>query len=239
MPHITWCLSGLLSFLPIHAAGLYGALGQPKIFHYVVSSYVPSLTVLLSVKRRSTEDTGGARLLTVCQPATPGQNLLPGTLDEINSIQTLQSRSGQFNITRLIDREATVAAVVQYMKECNWIHLACHGVQDNISPTDSAFLLIDGRLTLCGLFETTMLRLSRRSFTPILSMTLGETARERHMRCMKQWLTSGMSEARRTLLGGFRLSTSVSALPRVPFKLVQSCKTVHYAPSPREAYSSP
>jgi CHAT domain-containing protein len=148
MPHITWCLSGLLSFLPIHAAGLYGALGQPKIFHYVVSSYVPSLTVLLSVKRRSTEDTGGARLLTVCQPATPGQNLLPGTLDEINSIQTLQSRSGQFNITRLIDREATVAAVVQYMKECNWIHLACHGVQDNISPTDSAFLLIDGRLTL-------------------------------------------------------------------------------------------
>jgi CHAT domain-containing protein len=34
------------------------------------------------------------------------------------------------------------------MKECNWVHFACHGVQDAASPTDSAFILIDGRLAL-------------------------------------------------------------------------------------------
>jgi CHAT domain-containing protein len=34
------------------------------------------------------------------------------------------------------------------MKECNWIHLACHGVQDATSPTESAFHLIDNPLTL-------------------------------------------------------------------------------------------
>jgi CHAT domain-containing protein len=34
------------------------------------------------------------------------------------------------------------------MKECNWIHLACHGVQDTVSPIKSAFSLIDNPLTL-------------------------------------------------------------------------------------------
>ena len=34
------------------------------------------------------------------------------------------------------------------MRECHWIHLACHGVQDATNVTDSAFVLVDGRLTL-------------------------------------------------------------------------------------------
>jgi CHAT domain-containing protein len=32
--------------------------------------------------------------------------------------------------------------------ECSWIHLACHGVQDIAGPIESAFHLIDNRLTL-------------------------------------------------------------------------------------------
>ena len=67
---------------------------------------------------------------------------------EANAIQTILASTGCLPITRLNDQEATVAAVLQCMKECNWIHLACHGVQDATSATDSAFLLIDGRLTL-------------------------------------------------------------------------------------------
>jgi CHAT domain-containing protein len=51
-------------------------------------------------------------------------------------------------ITRLDDREATVAVVLRHMKECSRIHLACHGVQDTASPTESAFHLIDNPLTL-------------------------------------------------------------------------------------------
>jgi len=34
------------------------------------------------------------------------------------------------------------------MAECSWIHLACHGIQDAVNPTDSAFVLIDNQLTL-------------------------------------------------------------------------------------------
>ena len=148
LPHITWCLTGPLTFLPVHAAGLYDAPGQPKIFDYVVSSYTPTLTALLSAKRRSAQSSSIPRILAVSQPATPHQQPLPGTVREVNAIHTIQTSIGRLPITRLTDQEATVAAVLQGMKECNWIHLACHGVQDATTATDSAFILVDGRLTL-------------------------------------------------------------------------------------------
>jgi len=147
MPHITWCLTGPLTFLPLHAAGLYDARDQPKIFNYVVSSYLPTLSALLGAKRRPPKSAQTARLLAVSQPATPSQNPLPGTVIEVDAIQSLQSLTNQLRVTRLNDHEATVTAVLRHMKECNWIHLACHGVQDTARPTDSAFL-IDNPLTL-------------------------------------------------------------------------------------------
>jgi CHAT domain-containing protein len=148
VPHITWCLTGPLTFLPIHAAGLYGVKDERKIFDYVVSSYTPTLAALLSAKHPSVQGSGIPQLLAVSQPATPHQRWLPGTEREINTIQTIQASTGRLSITRLDDQEATVAAVLQGMKECNWIHLACHGVQDAAHATDSAFILVDGRLML-------------------------------------------------------------------------------------------
>jgi CHAT domain-containing protein len=148
VPHITWCLTGPLTFLPIHAAGLYDAKDAPKIFDYVVSSYTPTLSSLPAAKRHPLKSSQTARLLTVYQPVTPGLNPLPGTVDELNAIQALRSLTAQLHITRLDDREATVAAVLRHMKECSWIHLACHGVQDTARPTESAFHLIDNPLTL-------------------------------------------------------------------------------------------
>ena len=148
MPHVTWCLTGPLTFLPVHAAGLYDAVDAPKTLDYVVSSYTPSLSSLLAAKRHPPKTNQTARLLTVSQPATSGLNPLPGTVHEVDVIQSLQSPMGRLHITRLDDREATVAAVLQHMKQCNWIHLACHGIQDAASPTESAFHLIDNRLML-------------------------------------------------------------------------------------------
>ncbi|KAF8749808.1 TPR-like protein [Rhizoctonia solani] len=52
MPHITWCPTGALSFLPLHAAGDYNQ-PQSKTFDYVISSYAPTLTSLLSLTSSS------------------------------------------------------------------------------------------------------------------------------------------------------------------------------------------
>jgi CHAT domain-containing protein len=44
--------------------------------------------------------------------------------------------------------EGTRKEVMKQMGDCNWLHLACHGVQRPDQPTKSALLLHDERLTL-------------------------------------------------------------------------------------------
>jgi CHAT domain-containing protein len=44
--------------------------------------------------------------------------------------------------------EGTKRQVMKGMKDCKWLHLACHGIQIPDEPTKSALLLEDGHLTL-------------------------------------------------------------------------------------------
>ena len=147
-PHITWCLTGYLTFLPVHAAGLYSAKDQAKIFDYVVSSYTPTLAALRSARHPHNPGVRTPRLLAVSQPETPHQTPLPGTVHEVDAIQTIHYSTGRLPFTRLDGQAATVTTVLQSMNECNWVHLACHGIQNDANATDSAFLLFDGPLTL-------------------------------------------------------------------------------------------
>jgi len=157
MPHVTWCLTGRLTFLPVHAAGLYGEKDLAKIFDYVVSSYTPTLTALLGAKRPPARPIGCPSLLVVSQPDAPMQQSLPGTIREANAIKALQNRTGCLHVAELNGQEATVDAVLKGMENCNWIHLACHGIQDPKRPTDSAFL-INGQLTLSEIMQQSFTR---------------------------------------------------------------------------------
>ena len=51
LPHVTWCPTGPLTRLPLHAAGIYDLHvptdSRPRVYDYVVSSDTPSLTGLL------------------------------------------------------------------------------------------------------------------------------------------------------------------------------------------------
>ncbi|CAE6452856.1 unnamed protein product, partial [Rhizoctonia solani] len=83
LPHVTWCPTGVLSFLPLHAAGDYDRPAS-RVFDYVVSSYTPTLTALLtSTKWYLRRD---CRVLTVAQGATPGHTPLPGTIQELTHV---------------------------------------------------------------------------------------------------------------------------------------------------------
>lgn len=170
MPHITWCLTGHLTFLPIHAAGLYGGKNQPKMFDYAVSSYTPTLAALLNAERLSTRRSGSPQLLAVSQPEARMQIPLPGTTREVNIIQAVQSQTRRLHVTALSGEDATVETVLQSMKTSNWIHLACHGVQDPIKPTNSAFL-INGQLTLNDIMKQSF------SHTELAVLSACQTAR--------------------------------------------------------------
>ncbi|TDL21452.1 TPR-like protein [Rickenella mellea] len=149
---ITWCPTGPLAFLPIHAAGLYNADGTSTISlpDIAISSYTPTLTALLRNSQHATPDRSMFKLLAVIQPNTPGASSLPGILTELKIIRKYISNS---RVQILQGRSATVSKVLSGMEECSWIHFACHGVEDVLHPSESGLLLQDGRLTLSNIIQ--------------------------------------------------------------------------------------
>ncbi|KAI9451099.1 CHAT domain-containing protein [Boletus coccyginus] len=150
---IFWCPTGPFMFLPIHGAGFYDPQGvQPglNVSDFVVSSYVPTLGVLALSTHSSTPPSGDLRLLTVCQPPTDGLSHLPGVAAELTHIREVIGDSPSAHITLLESSDGTVEEVLGLMKEADWVHFACHGVQDAANPTHSGLCLADQRRLKLG-----------------------------------------------------------------------------------------
>ncbi|KAJ1303690.1 hypothetical protein OPQ81_008115 [Rhizoctonia solani] len=143
LPHVTWCPTGALSFLPLHAAGDY-TQSKSKVFDYVISSYTPTLTALLSCTPSSLAP--NSRVLAISQPNTPGHSPLPGTSQEL--VYVRDRTSGRVEYSQLMGAQATTTAVLNAMEEHDWVHLACHAHQNIQDPTKSGFFLQDGALDL-------------------------------------------------------------------------------------------
>jgi CHAT domain-containing protein len=144
LPRIWWCPTGPLAFLPIHAAGIYNPEStDSEISDYVISSYTPTLSSLLE----STDSNSHSpfKLLSVIQPSAPGVSHIPNTERELEYIK---NRLGDREQVILNGDEGTKRNVTKYMADCNWLHLACHGVQIQDEPTKSGLILEDGHLTL-------------------------------------------------------------------------------------------
>lgn len=156
LPHVTWCPTGPLMQLPLHAAGLYSSdrpsqLRGPRVFDFVVSSYTPSLTALGRGLRKENNTTSAPKVLIVTQPGTPGQSPLPCTLEEAAKLRAILPEEGR---TCLDHEQATVEPVLAAINQHEWVHFACHGSQNTDDPTLSAFEMFDGPLTLNTLMNT-------------------------------------------------------------------------------------
>ena len=140
--HVTWCLTGPLTFLPLHAAGIYepNDSSHMNIFDIAVSSYAPTLTSLLHPPAKSVETSGSlTSLLVISQPETPGQKRLPGTVKEAATV--LKSVSAK-NALHLNNEKATIEDVLQGMAQYDWVHLACHGSRTSKIPSKAPLLFI-------------------------------------------------------------------------------------------------
>ncbi|QRV93571.1 CHAT domain protein [Ceratobasidium sp. AG-Ba] len=147
LPHIIWCPTGPLSGLPLHAAGDYG---QPDslLYDYAVSSYTPTLSTLVS--KIDQPAVAYQSVLAVGQVDTPSLGSLPGVSVELEKIQELV---GDARFVRLDNNAATVAAVQDALDVHPWVHFACHASQDPVAPSNSAFQLYDGPLSLATISE--------------------------------------------------------------------------------------
>ncbi|KZV59941.1 hypothetical protein PENSPDRAFT_542286, partial [Peniophora sp. CONT] len=153
LPHVTWCPTGPLTQLPLHAAGIYDrpAPDRLHVYDHVVSSYTPSLAALLRChKQPGTHRLYHPNVLVIAQPKTPGYAELPNTRDECDR---LRAEIPKHMHTVLLDKEGTVKRALAAMDHHQWVHIACHGTQDPIDPTQSKFALHDGPLTLGALMS--------------------------------------------------------------------------------------
>ncbi|CAG8575288.1 12186_t:CDS:2 [Acaulospora colombiana] len=125
-------------------SGIYGPdSGDSQISNYVVSSYTPTLSTLLHPPKA--DPISSFSLLSVIQSSAPGASSIPSTKQELEHIQ---QRLANHDHVVLEGEAGTKRRVVKAMEKCNWLHLACHGIQRPDEPTKSALLLEDGHLTL-------------------------------------------------------------------------------------------
>ncbi|VDB91743.1 unnamed protein product [Peniophora sp. CBMAI 1063] len=153
LPHITWCPTGPLTRLPLHAAGIYDDAKDNGLhaFDHAVSSYTPSLSALLRCQQGPNDPSLDPKVLVVTQPATPSYAPLACTRDERARLETVLP---DYARTLLDHKDATVERALEAMCEHPWVHLACHGSQKIADPLSSSFALYDGPVTLQALMGT-------------------------------------------------------------------------------------
>jgi CHAT domain-containing protein len=147
LPRITWCPTGPLTVLPLHAAGYHDPAANPAgrtVLDHVVSSYVPTLNAL--VKARVTRTPSNDRALVIAMPVTPYGKLspLPGTREEADLVGA--TFSGRHTVK--IGAQATKAAVLDNLRTHAYVHFACHGGFSADDPSAGALYLHDGPLTV-------------------------------------------------------------------------------------------
>lgn len=153
---------------------------------YVVSSYTPNLTSLLHAQKIAPAFLArqDISLALVAESNAKGYSPILGVDEEARVITKIVKTHG-INLTH--QKGATIAQIGTVIKDATIAHFACHGIQDSMDATQSAFCLRNGRLTLASLMD---LKLSR-PFLAFLSAC--ETAQgDIHQSDQSMHLAAGM-----------------------------------------------
>jgi hypothetical protein len=158
-PRLHWCPTGDFTFLPIHAAGIYAG---PEDSHvccsdYVVSSYTPTLSALLNAQNKTPQTAPShLNILAVAEDGRgPGSTVSPlfGVGPELTCVLDTAKASGHDCSVDLIPKQAAVDGVAERMQTAHFVHLACHGTQDETSALESGFYLSNGMLRVSKLMH--------------------------------------------------------------------------------------
>jgi tetratricopeptide (TPR) repeat protein len=165
-PRLWWCLPGLLSFLPLHAAGHHDTRADAvpqTVADRVISSYTPTVRALLYARRSYPADGAGHRdqadgqedILVVAMPSTPGDRSLPYAEHEADLLR--QRFPGRTRT--LTGSGATYATVIRALARARLAHFACHGTADLANPSASRLLLHDHKQKPLTVSDVARLRL--------------------------------------------------------------------------------
>ncbi|MFE6018520.1 CHAT domain-containing protein [Streptomyces sp. NPDC056441] len=174
-PRVWWAPGGLLSLLPLHAAGHHSeppraGLQEPRtVMDRVVSSYTTTIRALHHARRHHASTPSVSRSLIVAMPTTPG---VPGRLDHVSeeaallcgllpepTLLTEPDAEADGLTTPGSETRPTKARVLKSLSDCGIVHFACHGAHDPDDPSQSLLLLNDHErdpLTVASLAEVRM-----------------------------------------------------------------------------------
>ena len=92
-------------------------------------------------------------MLLISQPSTPGLTELPETRRETRTLISMMKRQHVESLL-LEDDAATIGRVTGEMKTYDWVHFACHAIQDREHSLASGIHLHDGRLELLEMMKS-------------------------------------------------------------------------------------
>ncbi|KAF6747631.1 CHAT domain-containing protein, partial [Ephemerocybe angulata] len=156
LPRIWWCPTGSLSFLPIHAAGIYGENDSDCLIDYAVSSYIPTVAALIDrVKASRSINKVVSGIFLTSQPHPSGASPIPGTTQEVRSIHSMATKNG-VRVEALEGDAVTIDKCLESMEAYSIIHLACHASQNATDPLESRFLFHSGSLRLGRIIQQSL-----------------------------------------------------------------------------------
>jgi hypothetical protein len=144
-PRVWWAPGGLLSLLPMHAAGRHGSDAGDSVLDRVVSSYTPTIRALRYARQQAAGpgEPGGALIVGVASvPGSPEADL-PDVPEEIARVSDLLPDpvvlAGDADPGTLPTRENVFAC----LPGCSVAHFACHALSDPSDPSRSMLFLPD------------------------------------------------------------------------------------------------
>jgi CHAT domain-containing protein len=152
---IHWCPTGAFTRIPVHAAGIYDGPNQECCSDYVVSSYTPTLATL--IRTQSAKHVFAASELTLSVVAVErAQDASLSTLwnvkDEVLGIVSIAEKSRAF-LNTCGSTSATKFQLSESFQSSQFVHIACHGIQDPAKPLNSSFCVSDGSVSVLDLMK--------------------------------------------------------------------------------------
>lgn len=144
-PRVWWAPGGLLSLLPVHAAGCQSPAVGASVLDRVVSSYTPTIRALRYARQQAADPDEPGSTLIVGVEAVPGSPMadLPDVPEEVARLSDLLPDSVVLagdTSSRILPTRGNVFA---RLPGCSVAHFACHAVSDPGDPSASMLLLPD------------------------------------------------------------------------------------------------
>ena len=139
-PRVCWIPSGILTLLPIHAAGYHNS--TRNAIDRVISSYSATVKSLAYAREQAerTKEVDSLKVMLLSMPKTSRQTDLPYAEKEVQELLRRMDLSANVSLTTI--QHPTRHAVLSAIHDHQVVHFACHGhsVSD---PSQSRLLLCD------------------------------------------------------------------------------------------------